>query len=100
MKANQKFLGDLRQEKNAYAQLVSGLIAFFLIIGIGIMIFYKVNDSYTISDTAGAQAKNNTSDMFNTVINLMPIIGLVIIAGIIIGIISRGFGKTSGGGGL
>lgn len=97
MKANRKFM-EFKQEKNAYAQLVSGLIAFFLIIGIGVMIFYKVNDSYTISDPAGAQAKNNTSDMFNTVINLMPIIGLVLIAGIIISIISGGFGKTRGGG--
>lgn len=94
MKSNQKSLRNLRQEKHAYTQLVTGLISFFLILGIGIMIYYKINDSYTIDNSAGAAAKNNTTSMFNTVINFMPIIGLVTVAGIIIYIINGGFGTS------
>ena len=90
MKANKKCLG-LVEDKSAYTKIVGGLVALLLMIIIGVLVFWEVNDSITLDSAEANTSRNETTDMASTVFSLLPIIALVVVASIIIGVIV-GFG--------
>lgn len=91
MKANKKFW-NLRENNRGSTQVVGSLVALMLVIIIGVMIFYQVSDSITLTGDAG-DAKNDTLDMAATVFTLLPIVALVIVASLILAVV-MGFGGT------
>ena len=95
MKSNKKFR-SLKTNNSGFTQVVGGLVALLLMIIVGVLIFWEVSDSITLTGNASNDCKNATTDMASTVFNLLPIVGLVVVAGIIIGVI-MGFGKGAGG---
>ena len=99
MKANQK-IKTLREDSSGLAKIIGGLVAFLVAIIIGILVFYSVNDNLSYSMWMGsghAAAWNNTNTTASTVWTLLPIIGIVVIAGIILAVII-GFGGGKRGG--
>jgi len=94
MKANKKCLG-LVKDKTAYTKIVGGLVALLLMIIIGVLVFWEVNDSITLSSNDANSSRNETTDMASTVFALLPIIALVVVASIIIGVVV-GFGGRAG----
>jgi len=95
MKSNKKFR-SLKPNKSGFTQVVGGLVALLLMIIVGVLIFWEVSDSIDLNNDDANDSKNTTTDMASTVFNLLPIVGLVVVAGIIIGVI-MGFGKGAGG---
>lgn len=99
MKANQKYV-SLREDKTAIARVVGGLVALLVAIIIGVLVFYAVNDALAFSDdtarAAAAATWTNVNSTANTVWTLLPIIGIVVIAGIILAVVI-GFGGKRGG---
>lgn len=95
MKSNQK-LRSLCKNKAGYVGAIGGLVALLLTIIIGVLIFYEVADSIDLVG-AGYDAKNTTTDMAATVFSLLPIVALVIVAGIILAVV-LGFGGNKRGG--
>ena len=80
------------KNKHAYTQVVTGILALFIVIIAGVMIFWEFVDAIDV-DSADANASiNETTDMFTTVVPLIVLIGLVLVAGVLIGIISK-FGQ-------
>jgi len=79
----------LLSNKNGYTQMVTGILALFIVIIAGVMIFWEVADSFTFTNADANDSKNITTDMFSTIVPLMVLIGLVLVAGVIIGIISK-----------
>ena len=79
----------LLSNKNGYTKMVTGILALFIVIIAGVMIFWEVADSFTFTNDAANDSKNTTTDMFSTIVPLMVLIGLVLVAGVIIGIISK-----------
>ena len=70
-----------------------GVVALLIAIVIGVMIWYKVDASlasattFTALPTGARAAWNSTNTTANSVWTLAPIIGLVVIAGVIISVI-------------
>jgi len=107
MKSN-KYI-KLKDDKSGYSQAVGGLIALLLTIIICVLIFWQVNSALGGANASpwggqtldpgyevahGVQAnltRNATTSMFTTVFNLAPLIGLVVVAAIVLGVI-LGFG--------
>ena len=87
---------SLKKNKKGLIKTVGMLVAFFIVIGIGLMIYAEVDSSYTIDDTSLDSAKNNTTAMVATVFNMLPLIGLVIVASIILGILISGIAGGKG----
>lgn len=67
------------------------VLAVLVTILVGILIYYKVAGSMGIP-SAGAAAATAVNNTANSVFTLAPIIGIVMIAGIILGIVMR-FGR-------
>ncbi|MBW2003754.1 MAG: hypothetical protein JRI72_03945 [Deltaproteobacteria bacterium] len=88
MKANGKFR-QLRTEKSGYTQVVGGLIALLVTIGVGALVFWEIIDSFEGTSDAANDSMNATEDMASTVFELLPIIALVVVAAIIIGIVVK-----------
>lgn len=86
------------QNEDGYAKMIGAIVALLVIIAVGMMIFWEVSDSIDSDDINGAaeEAWNDTNDTATTVFSLAPIIGIVLIASVILGVVSR-FG---GGGGF
>lgn len=53
------------------------------------MIFWEIADSFVMSNADANTSKNTTTAMFTTVVPLMVLIGLVLVAGVIITVISK-----------
>ena len=94
MKANQN-IREIKEDKAAYTKVVGGLVALLLTIIVGVLVFWEVNDSITLSSDTANTSRNETTSMASTVFSLLPIIALVIVAAIILAVV-LGFG---GGGG-
>jgi len=90
MKANQK-IKSLRHDNSAYTKVVGGLVALLLTIIIGVLVFWEVNDSITLSSSDANSSRNQTTSMASTVFSLLPLVALVVVASIILGIV-LGFG--------
>lgn len=98
MKANQHYRNFKQDETASYTQLVGGLVALLLVIIIGVMIFWQVNDSIVLSNDEANTSRDAVTDMASTVFALLPIVALVIVAGIILAVV-MGFGGGKGGSG-
>jgi NADH:ubiquinone oxidoreductase subunit 6 (subunit J) len=86
MKANQKFKG-LKEDRDGYTQVVGGLIALLVVIGVGAMIFFQITDSFAGTSNESNEAMEGVQDMGETIFGLLPIIALVIVASIIIAVV-------------
>lgn len=85
MKNTRKLINN----KDAYTKLVTGILALFIVIIAGIMIFWEFEDAIDVDSSDANKSINETTDMFTTLIPLMVLIGLVLVAGVLIGIISK-----------
>ena len=95
MKANQKFL-EFKRDNQAYTKVVGGLVALLLTIIVGILVFWEVNDAIELDSTEANTSRDATTVMASTVFQLLPIVALVIVAGIILGVV-LGFGGGKSG---
>ena len=86
-----------KRSDNAYTKVVGGLVALLLTIIIGILVFWKVNDAITLDSAAANTSRDATTAMASTVFNLLPLVALVIVAGIILAVV-MGFGSGGEGG--
>jgi NADH:ubiquinone oxidoreductase subunit 6 (subunit J) len=94
MKANQS-IREIKQDKKAYTRVVGGLVALLLTIIIGVLVFWEVNDSITLSSDTANTSRNQTTSMASTVFSLLPLIALVVVAAIILAVVlGFGGGKT------
>lgn len=86
--------------ENAYAGMVGAVVAVLVSIIVGILVYYKIAGSVSLpSGTAGVGAVTaaaNVNTTASTVFTLAPIVGIVMIAGIILAIVTN-FGRGSGG---
>jgi len=92
-------IGDMRpmrsilKNEGAFAAAVGGVIAILVSIIVGILVYYKIAGSVNGLPAAGVTAAANVNTTANTVFTLAPIVGIVMIAGIILGVV-MGFGRT------
>ena len=77
----------LLRNKQGYTKVVGGLVALLLVIIIGVLVFWEVNDSITFASDDANESRNATTDMASTVFALLPLIALVIVAGIILAVV-------------
>ena len=82
--------------------MIGVVVALLVSIAVGVLIWYKINPAlFTAQIVAGANraAINTTWSTVNTTANtiwtLFPIVGIVVIAGIILAIVTN-FGRGSG----
>ena len=85
----------LFRDNEAYAGMVGGIIAVLVSIIIGILVYYKIAGSITGLPPAGVTAAAAVNTTANTSFTLMPIVAIVMIAGIILGIVTN-FGRGGG----
>lgn len=93
MKANQSV--KLKENDNGYARVVGGLVALLLTIIIGVLVFWQVNGAITLTSDTANTSRNQTTTMASTIFSLLPIIALVVVAGVILAIV-LGFGGKKG----
>lgn len=77
--------------------MVGGLVAIFVIIVIGAFLYFEIGYNIPTGSTTGATIMTQLNSTAATVFSLAPIVGIVAIASIMIGIITR-FGGGGGGG--
>lgn len=99
MKANQKFK-SLRQDEGGYQKIVAGLVALLLTILIGVMVYWEVSESFTFSSADANTSADGVDDMATTIFDLLPLIALVVVAGIILAIVLGFGGQDKGKGGI
>lgn len=80
-------------DNSGYTQVVGGLIALLVTIGVGAMVYFEITDNFEGSSEAANDSMNASNDMASTVFELLPIVALVVVATIIIGIVV-GMGGT------
>ena len=88
-----KFFSD----DNAFVEAITAVIATLVAIVIGVLIYYKLSGSImsgTGTTVAVRALYNNTNTTASTVWTLMPIIAVVMVAGIILAIVTN-FGRGS-----
>ena len=88
MKSNQKFKG-LIQNNSGYTQIVGGLIALLVTIGVGALVYWEITDNFEGSSTAANESMDEVNSMATTVFQLLPIVALVVVAAVIIGIVVK-----------
>jgi len=81
--------------EGAYAALVGAVVSVLVTIIVGILVYYKVVGSISGIGTAGFTALGNINTTANTVFTLAPIVGIVMIAGIILAVVMN-FGRGNG----
>jgi len=90
MKANRKFI--LENRDAAFDIRTVGLLAaFFLIIIVTVMVYWNIASNIEGPTSEANETINKTNDMFGTVWGLLPIVGLVVVAAIIIKIVLTSF---------
>jgi len=94
MKANRKFIEDT---DGVSAGLVGGLVALLITIVVGILVYWQLSGSITLTSDAANTSRDGVNTMASTVFSLLPIIALVVVASIILGVVV-GFGRGGGGG--
>lgn len=104
MKANRS-LREFKDDRKAFAAQMGGMIALLVAIIVGVLVFYQLNSSLEFTnnrpsntvDIAQRATWNNTNATASTVFTLLPIVAIVMIAGIILAVVTR-FGTGAGGG--
>jgi len=97
MKANSSAIW--REDDRAVVAVIGLVIGLAVSIVIGVLVFYKINGSLTMSPRYGASGAvyNASRDALNTsaqtTFTLLPIIAIIVIASIMIGIVSRFGGR-------
>ena len=81
--------------ERGYASMVGGVVAVLVSIAVGILVYYKIVGSMGLTNSAGITALANVNTTANTVFTLAPIVGIVMIDGIILSIVTN-FGRGSG----
>ena len=94
MKANRKFIQD---NHGVSAGLVGGLVALLITIVVGILVYWQLSGSITLTTDAANTSRDAVNTMASTVFGLLPIIALVVVASLILGVVI-GFGREGGGG--
>jgi len=94
-----KLLNHLRKTEDAIAGAMGGLVALLVAIIIGVLVFYKINGSFgnpgiPSGGFASWAVVNSTA---STSFGLMPIVAIVVVAGLILSVVS-GFGRGNSGG--
>ena len=85
----------LGKNNKGYVKVVGGLVALLIMIIIGVLVFWEVNDAITLSSDDANESRNTTTSMATTVFGLLPLIALVVVAAIILGVIlAFGGGKA------
>lgn len=92
-----KIFEKLKKDEKGYARVVGTVVAALVVIVIGLIVFVQVSDSIKLTDATAQTVQSNVNSTAATVFSLAPIIVIVLVAGIILGVVSR-FGGTSGGG--
>jgi len=77
----------------AYAGAVGAVVAVLVTIIVGVLVYYKIVGSISGIGTAGFTALGQVNTSATTVFTLAPIIGIVMIAGIVLAVV-MGFGKA------
>jgi hypothetical protein len=91
-----KMRGLLKDKKGQFgnaSNIVLGVVVFMVLIGVA----YLIGDTFLTSLTPGSSSYNQTNEVFEslgTVVNFIPIIVIVAVAGIVLYLISR-FGGGS-----
>lgn len=94
MKANRK--SSLVYDNNANVRIVGSIVAILAIIVIGWIVYWNISTSIQIENTAGQDTHADLNNTAETIFQLAPIVGIVLVASIILGVITR-FGGGSGG---
>jgi len=90
---------SLIKHKSGYARMVGGLVALLITIIVGILVYWQLSGSITLTSDAANTSRDGVNTMASTVFALLPIIALVVVASIILGIVLM-FGSGRSGGGL
>jgi len=78
--------------KAGYAAMVGGLVALLITIIVGILVYWQISGSITLTTDSANTSRDNVNTTAGTVFNLLPIIAIVVIGSIMIGLVV-GFGK-------
>ena len=81
MKANQKFKND----NSGYARVVGGIVGLLITIIVGILVYWSISPSIEFDSDDANDSRNETDNVAGTVFTLLPILGIVVIGGIMIG---------------
>lgn len=88
------YLRKLKADERGFAAAVGAVIAVLVSIVVGILVYYKIAGSINGLPAAGVTAAANVNTTANTVFTLAPIVGIVMIAGIVLAVV-MGFGRGS-----
>jgi len=80
------------KNKAGYAAMVGGLVALLITIIVGILVYWQISGSITLTTDSANTSRDAVNTTAGTVFNLLPIIAIVVIGSIMIGLVV-GFGK-------
>jgi|WetSurMetagenome_2_1015567.scaffolds.fasta_scaffold843271_2 hypothetical protein len=80
-----------KKADDAYAAMIGGVVAVLVTILVGILVYYKIAGSMAVGTptSAAGLAAANVNTTASTIFTLAPIVGIVMIAGIILAIVTR-----------
>lgn len=92
---------SLLKDNTGVVGAITAVVAFLIAVIVGILIWYKIDtamvaSTYSTLPVSAKAAWNSTNATANSVWGLLPVVGLVLVAGVIIGTImvfSRGNGQ-------
>jgi hypothetical protein len=91
----------LLDSERGSAQMIGVVVALLVSIIVGVLIWYKINAAiytstgFSHTSLAGNALFNASNSTANTIWTLFPIVGIVVIAGIILAIVTN-FGRGQG----
>jgi len=85
------------KNKFGYTGMVGGLVALLITIIVGILVYWQLSGSITLTSDSANTSRDGVNTMASTVFSLLPIIALVVVASIILAVV-MGFGKGGRGG--
>jgi uncharacterized membrane protein len=88
MKANKfsKFADD----RSANVAMVMGLVVLLITIVIGILIFWQINSSLNPTGSGHISvSRNTTNETAGTIFGLLPVVGIIAVAGVMLAYVSR-----------
>ena len=86
----------LKQSDKGYAEIIGGLVALLITIIVGILVYWQISGSITLSTDAANTSRDSVNSMASTVFGLLPIIALVVVGSVLIGIIVTFGGRGRG----
>jgi len=87
----------LFKNENGYAKVVGGLVALLITIIVGILVYWQISGSITLTTDAANTSRDNVNTTASTVFGLLPIIAIVVVGSILIGIVLSFAGRGKGG---